>query len=458
MDSDLGLAARTLALDLATGEVVRGLDAAGIDCMVLKGPAMAHRLYGDAPGCRNYGDIDLLVAPWHFDAAGRVLASLGFTDRLAGIRATEAARLQGRPWHRDGAAHVAVDLHRGFHHVADRSAWWELLSGHREVLVVEGHPVTIPDPVGCAVIACLHAARETLLGKPFEDLRRALQLFDDEVWREAAELARSVGAGGAFAAALCRESVGAELAARLGLSVTDPVAWFMATSGERGTGSLGLVLAPGTWAARAQRLRDAAFPSAAVFAGSWPIAVRGRGGLALARVGRLCVCVTLLPQVLMAWHRTSGALRRRGAGASRGRTPAQVACTGWPRAGAIAGTSWWTLRTWWQVHRRLACEPPPHGALPAAGAPSLNRTAYSARAARLVLACCRSTCLETALVRQARAAGAAVAVDVIVGVTAPASGFRAHAWLDGDRVDPHFVELCRYPAMLTEPDQPRHAV
>jgi hypothetical protein len=34
------------------------------------------------------------------------------------------------------------------------------------------------------------------------------------------------------------------------------------------------------------------------------------------------------------------------------------------------------------------------------------------------------------------AAGAGAAADLVVGVTAPASGFRAHAWLDGDQVDP----------------------
>ena len=131
MKPNLGLAARTLALDLATGEVVRGMDAAGIGCMVLKGPAMAHRLYGDTPGGRNYGDIDLLVAPRHFGDAGRVLASLGFKDQLPGIRASEAARMQGHPWHRDSAAHIVVDLHRGFHHVADRPTWWDLLNARR---------------------------------------------------------------------------------------------------------------------------------------------------------------------------------------------------------------------------------------------------------------------------------------------------------------------------------------
>ena len=73
MKPDHGLAARTLALDLATGEVIGSLGAAGIEAILAKGPAMTHHLYGDAPGRRNYGDIDLLVAPWQFDKARQVL-------------------------------------------------------------------------------------------------------------------------------------------------------------------------------------------------------------------------------------------------------------------------------------------------------------------------------------------------------------------------------------------------
>jgi hypothetical protein len=56
----------------------------------------------------------------------------------------------GRPWHRDGAVRVSVDLHRGFHHVADRLAWWELMCRHRDVLLIEGRPVMIPGRIGCA--------------------------------------------------------------------------------------------------------------------------------------------------------------------------------------------------------------------------------------------------------------------------------------------------------------------
>ena len=56
MNPNIGVTARTLTLDLVTAEVVRSFVSAGIDCMVLKGPAVAHRLYKNAPGCRNYGD------------------------------------------------------------------------------------------------------------------------------------------------------------------------------------------------------------------------------------------------------------------------------------------------------------------------------------------------------------------------------------------------------------------
>jgi len=74
---------------------------------------------------------------------------------------------------------------------------------------------------------------------------------------------------------------------------------------------------------RARRLRDAAFPSRPLLAGSWPIARRGRGGLAAAHLGRLCVTATRLPRLLLAWHRTCRTLRRCGSAPPR-RTLSQL--------------------------------------------------------------------------------------------------------------------------------------
>ncbi|CAN5649373.1 hypothetical protein BH20ACT23_BH20ACT23_14520 [soil metagenome] len=43
-----------------------------------------------------------------------------------------------------------------------------------------------------------------------------------------------------------------------------------------------------------------------------------------------------------------------------------------------------------------------------------------------------ATCLERATVLQAWYAAQGQRRDLIIGVTAPQTGFRAHAWLDGD--------------------------
>jgi hypothetical protein len=259
---------------------------------------------------------------------------------------------------------------------------------------------------------------------------------------------------------LCRDSAGAELAGRLGLTVTDPVVWFGAMSCTRGSCSLSAVLARGTWTDRARRLWDLAFPSKVILCEIKPIAARGPGGLIIAHLSRSCTSAARLPQALLAWRRASRPLRRRGvlAPGARAALPSRRAL--WVRAWAAAGTCWWTLRTWWRVHRRLAGNRRGSGtllspaALPEPGRAHPGRL-LSVRAARLTLACCRSTCLETALVRQARAAEAGMAADLVVGVTAPAGGLRAHAWLDGDRVDPQFMELWRYPASRPGPDRPR---
>ena len=56
--------------------------------------------------------------------------------------------------------------------------------------------------------------------------------------------------------------------------------------------------------------------------------------------------------------------------------------------------------------------------------------ATSIRGVDAVLRRTRPTCLEAALVRQRWLRAQGVLSDVVVGVTAPSDGFRAHAWLE----------------------------
>lgn len=62
-----------------------------------------------------------------------------------------------------------------------------------------------------------------------------------------------------------------------------------------------------------------------------------------------------------------------------------------------------------------------------------------------VLARRRASCLESALVAQRWLAAHGIDRDVLVGVSAPGAGFRAHAWLhdpDGD-AHPELTEIHR---------------
>ncbi len=57
-----------------------------------------------------------------------------------------------------------------------------------------------------------------------------------------------------------------------------------------------------------------------------------------------------------------------------------------------------------------------------------------------------NTCLMRALVLQAWYRGQGDERDVVIGVTPPRSGFRAHAWIEGEPPchDENFVELTRW--------------
>ena len=53
-----------------TAEVVTALRDAEIESLLLKGPATVRWLYADDPSARLYTDVDLLVPPAAFAAAG----------------------------------------------------------------------------------------------------------------------------------------------------------------------------------------------------------------------------------------------------------------------------------------------------------------------------------------------------------------------------------------------------
>ena len=104
----------------------------------------------------------------------------------------------------------------------------------------------------------------------------------------------------------------------------------------------------------------------------------------------------------------------------------------------------WTARALRSARRQLragqweAIELPPVPPVPA----------VAERGVQAVLWRSRATCLPRAIVRQRWYAAHGSPRDLVVGVTAPSSGFEAHAWLEGDPPchTERYRELLRRPA------------
>jgi Transglutaminase-like superfamily len=100
--------------------------------------------------------------------------------------------------------------------------------------------------------------------------------------------------------------------------------------------------------------------------------------------------------------------------------------------------AWWALRALGRTRRQLRAGKLEDVVL--AAPPALGPSAD--HGVNAVLRRARGTCLERSLVLQRWLAARGDARDVVIGVSAPATGFRAHAWLDGEPAG-DFDELLR---------------
>jgi hypothetical protein len=289
-------AALVLHVDSVTAEVVTAMRRAGIRPLLLKGPSIATWLYGDGP-FRRYGDSDLLVAPGSYRRAGHVLRELGFRHReyvwLGYVetwwRGSGTGAVDLRP--------TSVDLHCSLSGVrAPAQTAWEVFSADTETLQVGGIDVEILRVPARALHVALHAAQHGADGaRPLEDLARALRLADEQVWGQAAGLARRLDAVAAFAAGLRLHPDGARLAERLRLPSERPPAVALRLGAQNPVAiALESLASERSLRARAHLLLRGLVPSrrymrhwSATRMGGWPEALReGPLGLWLAYLWR----------------------------------------------------------------------------------------------------------------------------------------------------------------------------
>ncbi|MCI4061279.1 nucleotidyltransferase family protein [Micromonospora sp. R77] len=211
-----GLALRCLALDALAVSTSDLLRRQGVDSVLLKGAGLARRLGVD----RLYADVDLLVAPHTITAAQTALHAAGYRPTLPPDLYDVAGPWHEQPWSAPGPLPLAVDLHRGFAGVGDPDALWRSLRAGAGPLDLAGGHVLVPDESGAALLAALHAATPGGVGKPAQDLARALTVLPPDAWDAAGRLAADCAATAAFTVGLRVLPTGRALADRLGLPTT----------------------------------------------------------------------------------------------------------------------------------------------------------------------------------------------------------------------------------------------
>jgi Uncharacterised nucleotidyltransferase len=206
-----------LRVDDATGEVLRALDAAGVEPLLLKGASVARWLYHNQDP-RPYVDCDLLVAPDELVTAEAVLGKLGFAPPLDPTTMPTWWQEHGVEWVRSGDG-ATIDLHRTLPGVGvEPDRLWLILLGYRETIRVAGFEAVTVAPPARAFLLVLHAAHHGAGWKPsMSDLRRAISIVDIPTWQAASELAGSLDAIPTFAAGLGLTPEGRQLASELGL-------------------------------------------------------------------------------------------------------------------------------------------------------------------------------------------------------------------------------------------------
>jgi len=99
----------TLRLTAEMFRLFDGFAACGVQALVIKGPVLSARCYGD-PGLRQYGDLDLIVRDRNILRSTELMMSLGYEPRVP-LTAIQARKIPGEYVFRQSSTKLLVELH-----------------------------------------------------------------------------------------------------------------------------------------------------------------------------------------------------------------------------------------------------------------------------------------------------------------------------------------------------------
>ena len=312
--------AQCLRVDHVTVQVIEALRAAGVNAILLKGPAVVDLLYRSDPSARAYLDTDLLVAPAQTDQACTVLRRLGFEPLDWPLSAETGAR--GAPLsvklphesHRHAEAWVrphdraVIDLHRTLHGAEqlDPVEVFETVRGSAVPIDVLGTSVDAPSPPMRLLHAVLHLRpKDNPTTQAWRDLERAIDHPVQE-WHIAAEVARTLGLDRQMGPLLRLVPRGGQLADCLGLPSRWPAELRIEYAGVSSSTGFQSRLRPLRRHEQARLLAEKLLPPPSYLRAHWSLARRGALGLALVYAYRLVLVPVRLVEIAVGAKHVSG--------------------------------------------------------------------------------------------------------------------------------------------------------
>ena len=148
----------TLRLNAELFEVLARFSAEGIGALVIKGPVLAVRAYGD-PAIRNYGDLDLLVRQRDIRRATELMSARGFLPAVP-LSAIDAGKIPGQYLFSKPDSKLIVELHNDFTlRYFPRRLPLETVFARQVSVRVDAHDIPALSVEDELVLICIHGAK-----------------------------------------------------------------------------------------------------------------------------------------------------------------------------------------------------------------------------------------------------------------------------------------------------------
>jgi Uncharacterised nucleotidyltransferase len=132
--------------------------AAGIEALVIKGPVLSARCYGD-PGFRQYGDLDLVVRDRDILRSTDLMMNLGYEPSVP-VAAIRAKKIPGEYVFRQSRTKLLVEFHTELtFRYHPRPLPVENLFSRQARVSIDAHEIPAPSPEDELLLICIHGAK-----------------------------------------------------------------------------------------------------------------------------------------------------------------------------------------------------------------------------------------------------------------------------------------------------------